>query len=141
MDRHLKRSRGLFHMNSRQCAEVGDAAEMTCVAGGLMSSQVCEPWCSSKCAELNGNVAQECGGCTSASRCAPGAADWPSSSSVGPDRPRLSELVAAEVAPRGGAKPAAPRRRPTGRAAGHVSPRLPDARYPRQLYHLSLIHI
>ena len=35
----------------------------------------CEPWCVNSCAELNGNVAAECNGCSSG--CHPGAPDFP----------------------------------------------------------------
>jgi len=39
----------------------------------------CEPWCSAKCSELNGDLAYECGKCGLDSNCNPRAADYRSS--------------------------------------------------------------
>ena len=36
----------------------------------------CEPWCTSPCSSLNGQVSAECGTCTSAYECRPGAAGF-----------------------------------------------------------------
>ena len=42
----------------------------------------CEPWCDDACAQLNGDVMQECGDCKGEQRCQPGAADFPTTMHV-----------------------------------------------------------
>lgn len=47
-------------------------------AAGSGASPLCEPWCRiARCAELNGDVAAECAGCTPGHKCWPGSLDWP----------------------------------------------------------------
>lgn len=54
---------------------MGSAVELDGMAMGM----ACEPWCDrvNSCAELNGNVAEECNGCSNSSGCHPGAPDFP----------------------------------------------------------------
>lgn len=52
----------------------------------------CEPWCSNACGELNGNVAIECAGCGSSSKCRPGA---PGFDTTGDNKPTQRVEVAA----------------------------------------------
>ena len=49
---------------------------MLVLATVAAAAGLCREWCDSPCSELNGEVDQECGGCTKAHRCHPSAADW-----------------------------------------------------------------
>ena len=68
----------------------------------------CEPWCEATCAELNGDVVYECGGCTGLEHtCRPGAPGFPgadaSPSSSDVAAPRQSATVSASGDVSGGA--------------------------------------
>lgn len=47
------------------------------------SDQSCEPWCSVRCSELNGDLQAECGGCTSTHECWPGSDEFPGAATGG----------------------------------------------------------
>ena len=48
-------------------------------AAAVSLAHRCETWCHEPCAELNGDIADECGGCTPTVRCHSGARDFPAS--------------------------------------------------------------
>ena len=52
------------------------------ITHSMAATPMCEPWCSNSCADLSGNVEDECGGCAvTEPGCRPGAAGWPDESS------------------------------------------------------------
>ena len=47
------------------------------IAASSVLSRTCEPFCKEPCAVLNGNIADECGGCDATFTCRPGAHGFP----------------------------------------------------------------
>ena len=69
---------------------------LLCLSG--TSGSACEPWCVEPCAELNGNVAQECGACAEGSGCFPGAPGYAAQPDNRVHRVGISANAEAKVA-------------------------------------------
>ena len=65
----------------------------------IIAAARCEEWCSAPCAELNGDVQYECGGCGNGFTCRPGAPGFPGTDTVSVDASGSTSNTAADYDP------------------------------------------